>query len=605
MPQLISNETLIPDLLRASPHVRPVLDRYGLRGCGGPLGPVETLEFFASAHEVPLLRLLEELTAAQSQPSAPEAPTERLEDSIYRPFFKAGIAIALTLGAAWGAYLLLRIAWAESFAGAGLHEVNAHGHAQIFGWVGLFVMGFAYQAFPRFKHTSLAHPRMAFASGALMLGGIVVRSIGEPLVGSSVWLRAIVMNAAWIEVAAITLFVFVILTTWRKSGKPWLFYDGYIAAALGWFLVQAVYDALYLAATLTVSDRTELLSLVATWQGPLREIQIHGFALMMILGVSQRVFHNFYGFPQPSAKRSLVVLALLNLAIVGETTGLVLMRTGGHAWAGLWYGASWLLAGSIATLVWNWHIFSKPTETDRSLKFLRAAYIWLFISLAMLLLLPVYQFGILAAWGPASGAAQLGFSHAYYGAVRHAITVGFVSMMIVGMAAKVVPTLNGVDVRAVSPLWLPFALLNLGCSIRVGGQVLTDFWPTAYPIAGVSGCLEVSGLAIWGVHLWRIMSGKTVSGPPRDALKYNPGDRICGRHIVGEVLDCQPRMLETFLEFGFKPLASPWLRKKLASRVTIGQACRLAGVNEESLLARLNHDRSPPADRRIPLAVLS
>ena len=69
---------------------------------------------------------------------------------------------------------------------------------------------------------------------------------------------------------------------------------------LGWFLVQAVYETVYLAATLP-GNRQELLGLVATWQGPLREIQIHGFALLMILGVSQRLFHHFYGFPRAAA----------------------------------------------------------------------------------------------------------------------------------------------------------------------------------------------------------------------------------------------------------------------------------------------------------------
>jgi hypothetical protein len=46
--------------------------------------------------------------------------------------------------------------------------------------------------------------------------------------------------------------------------------------------------------------------------------------------------------------------------------------------------------------------------------------------------------------------------------------------MVVGVAAKVVPTLNGVDVRALRPLWLPFVLLNLGCLLRVTAQTLTD-----------------------------------------------------------------------------------------------------------------------------------
>ncbi len=59
--------------------------------------------------------------------SLPLADTPPRADTIYRPFFKAGIAVTLSLGAVWGAYLLVRIALNGSFTAAGLHEVNAHG----------------------------------------------------------------------------------------------------------------------------------------------------------------------------------------------------------------------------------------------------------------------------------------------------------------------------------------------------------------------------------------------------------------------------------------------------------------------------------------------
>jgi hypothetical protein len=439
-------KVMIPELLRAAPQVRPVLDRYGLRGCGGPLGPAESLGFFASAHEVPLDRLLGEIRDALPATAEPAAPvsTIRLADTIYRPFFKAGIAVVLTLGAAWGAYLLVRIALAGKFTAAGLHEINAHGHAQLFGWVGLFVMGFAYQAFPRFKHAALAYPCLAFASLWLMLAGLVVRCLLEPLAAPFSWLATAAVAASALEVVAISVFVWVIVETWRGSGKPLAFYDLYIANALAWFFIQACYETVYLAATLSVTAPDQLVPLVATWQAPLRDIQIHGFALLMILGVSQRLFHHFYGLPAPSRRVSRLALAALNLAIPGEVAGLVLLRTAGHEWAILWYGSVLLLTAAVGLLLWDWRLFSAPKETDRSLKFLRAAYVWLLVSLGILVLLPAYQ-----------SAVGLKFSHAYYGATRHAITVGFISLMIVGVAAKVVPTLNGVDVRALSGLWLP------------------------------------------------------------------------------------------------------------------------------------------------------
>ena len=104
--------TLIPEVLRRRPQSRAVLDRYGLNGCGGPEGPVETLGFFARAHDGPLHRLLAELSAVPDGPRLAVLNSARpgAADAIYRPFFKAGIAVVLTLGAVWGAYLLLRIA---------------------------------------------------------------------------------------------------------------------------------------------------------------------------------------------------------------------------------------------------------------------------------------------------------------------------------------------------------------------------------------------------------------------------------------------------------------------------------------------------------------
>jgi hypothetical protein len=377
-------------------------------------------------------------------------------------------------------------------------------------------------------------------------------------------------------------------------------YDWYILSAVAWFVIQAIYDTVYLMAILTPWDQAHLLNLVATWQGALREIQIHGFALLMILGVSQRIFHNFYGFPAPSVRRSLGALVCLNAAVAGEVLGLILMRTSGPAWAALWYASVLLLAGTTFALVTGWRIFSPPEETDRSLKFLRAAYVWLFVSLAMLVVLPVYQFVLLPSLAADGAATRMGFSHAYYGAIRHAITVGFISLMIVGVAAKVVPTLNGVDVRRLAPLWLPFALLNAGCTLRVVGQTLTDFTAGAFPVAGVSGLLEVAGLAVWGVHLWLIMSGRARVYPPVEANQPHtwllPGSPVEAGNRVGEVLDCYPELLATFVASGFKPLANPLLRRTLARFITVEQACRREGVDLGQFLAALNaarHTKTP------------
>jgi hypothetical protein len=419
------------------------------------------------------------------------------------------------------------------------------------------------------------------------------------------------VGGAALEVVAIVLFAWVVLATWRASGRPLAFYDYYVLSALAWFVVQAVYEAVYLAATLSAEGREELLALVSTWQAPLREIQIHGFALLMILGVSQRLFHHFYGLPAPRPRTSLRVLVCLNVAVVGEAAGLVLMRRAGHAWAGLWYAAVLLLAGSVLALLRDWRIFSRPAERDRSLKFLRTAYVWLVVSLGLLALLPLYQYALLPWAAPDSASVRIGFSHPYYGAIRHAVTVGFISLMIIGVASKVVPTLNGVDVRSLSPLWLPFALINLGCALRVVTQTLTDVTAASFPVVGVSGVLEVLGLALWGAHLWAVMAGRSRTPrpgevtPPDNGAPLEPGAPILAGHRIGDVLDCYPGLLDTLVALGFRPLANPLLRRTLARRVTVAGACQVLGVDPGQVLQTLNAKRESQTGRKYSLPVVS
>ncbi|MCA9439749.1 MAG: NnrS family protein, partial [Candidatus Omnitrophica bacterium] len=298
---------------------------------------METLEFFSRAHDVPLDRLIEEIYDAINTPessiSVPEDIPENLADWIYRPFFKAGIVVVLTLGAVWGAWLLLRIGFLKTFSAVGYHEVNAHGHAQIFGWVGLFVMGFAYQAFPRFKHTSLAHPKLAYGTLGLMITGILLRSGLEPFTNAYGLLKFPAIFGTGLEVVAIVLFGWIVLSTWKRSLQPIAFYDYYILSAMAWFIIQAVYEMALLVGTLSASTPERELSLIATYQAPLREIQIYGFAMLMIFGVGQRIFPRFYGLPDPNPQKSLIILAMINFSIFFQSGAFILMQKVSHVWA--------------------------------------------------------------------------------------------------------------------------------------------------------------------------------------------------------------------------------------------------------------------------------
>jgi hypothetical protein len=162
-----------------------------------------------------------------------------------------------------------------------------------------------------------------------------------------------------------------------------------------------------------------------------------------------------------------------------------------------------------------------------------------------------------------------------------------------------------VDARRLTRLWGPFVLINAGCALRVVCQTLTDFTANAFPVAGVSGLLEVTGLALWGAHLWSVMAGcPRLRGPVEDEEPYTPGAPITAAHRVGELLDAHPALLAAFLALGFRPLANPLLRRTLARRVTVGQASRHLGRDEQEVLAALNRAAGLPVRQTLSLPVL-
>jgi hypothetical protein len=113
------------------------------------------------------------------------------------------------------------------------------------------------------------------------------------------------------------------------------------------------------------------------------------------------------------------------------------------------------------------------------------------------------------------------FAHTYMGSHRHAFTVGFISMMILGISSRVVPILAGIDAKRMDSLWGPFVLFSGGCAGRVLLQVLTDFIPNvAYPLIGFTGFIELAALGWWGVELWRTMNVAPKGRPASMTLPF-------------------------------------------------------------------------------------
>ncbi len=594
-------ETLLPDLFDECPEARSVFNRYGLRGCGGTRGPAQSIEFFARTHGVDPDRLIAEIrnvveTAGAREEARRQLDAEagpRLADSIYRPFFLTGMAVVLTAGAAWGVLLLWKIGVAASFTGVRVQEVNAHGHAQIMGWVGLFIMGFAYQAFPRMWQVELPAPRVAVAVLAAALLGILARS-ASMLYDETPWAGPVHAAGAAVQICAVVTFVTQVAVAFQRSRQTIKPYSAFIFAALGFMLIQCVYSAWHTSRLMGTPNRDSLLDQIAVFQAPLQDMQIHGMAMLMIFGVGLRMFPAMFGLPEVGAKRGWWAWRLLVGAVVLEIGAfLAFQLTGVHALAGLLLVPWILLPIGAALIVWPWRLWRPIAEAggaDRSVKFIRAAFAWLFISFAMLLLMPLYQV-----------VSATAFSHAYHGAVRHAVTVGFVSMMIVGMGAKVVPTLRGIDPRTLPALWSPFVLLNVGCMLRVSLQILTDWTPAAFRLVPASGVLEWLALAIWAGHLGAIMLGAARYRTASQRNDLPPPSRIEPEHRVGAVLDWFPALEAQFIEAGFDLIRNPVLRRTVARQVSLRQACRMKGVALTPFVAELNRVREQdPCAAHVP-----
>ena len=96
-----------------------------------------------------------------------------------------------------------------------------------------------------------------------------------------------------LQLVVVAAFVALLAATARQKGVRGRTADLYIGAGLAWFLLSSVLDLRHLVLTLGAPDRASLLAEIAVWQLPLRDLQIHGLALSMLLDRP----------PRPSARR--------------------------------------------------------------------------------------------------------------------------------------------------------------------------------------------------------------------------------------------------------------------------------------------------------------
>ncbi|HHT9119184.1 MAG TPA: DUF1858 domain-containing protein [Candidatus Hypogeohydataceae bacterium YC41] len=560
----IDKNSIIKDIIVKHPQTFEVFKRHRLILAGGVRGPNEPLAFFCKAHDVDLETLLKELEEAINKGPVPGMiPPPIVEDIIYYRYIKTALIICLTLGCTFGAGLLSYIALKFDYYIPPIILIQSHAHAQLYGWVGLFIMGFAYYILPRVKNTDLYAWKITYLSFWTVLVGTVLRTLLQTQPGTSLAILIPVSGA--LQLLGVLIFCYVLFGTVKSSQLPKEIFDKFFVAGLIWFFaatVQNLYIDLYLYQHST-------MEIPSSFNKQLIHVFLFGFVCMFIFGVNLRTVYAFLDVPRPNP-------SLVNLAfwVINASIFLYFFE----------YLSSWLtysLAGAIFLFIYGLRVFEKPTKEladvimDRSYeKTIRAAYFWLIVGLLIRVIVP------------SLGGASTPTGHLFHGSSNHAVTVGFISMMMIGYSSKMVPTFRGVNLYSFRLSELTFFLLNLGIILRVFFQLLVTKYPAiAYPAVGASGWIEVTALSLFAYNLWKTMNLKE---EPLEACPTKKLEKITKDTKVADVIEQYPETMEVFLQFGFHQIANPVARRTMAKMVTLEAACQFHGVDLEKFMAALN-----------------
>lgn len=589
----ITGTVTVKDIIKNYPQTKGVFSKYGLLECGGEYGPEEAVYFFARVHNVDADCLIKELNdVIQGKVAAPEISAEDLDtayENIYEKFIKTAIVIALTTGCVYGAFMLFYMGIQHSLYAVSKVLIETHGHTQIFGWCGLFIMGISYFILPRFYAIKLYSGRLANLSFYFMVVGILLVFLFRTLLPflNSPFFKLLIIAGCLLEVLAVLIFILVAFKTILAAEKQELeTYEGFLISGYLWFLVQAL---VLTGATLYMLKVGEtVLPHILIY--PLRHIQVMGFIILVIFGVLSRTIPAFLGLKTPNPKMNLLIMLGLNFSIILRATSQPLMAyfvdvnmPAYYIFNSLYFTSGCLEFVFILLFFYNLNILTKPEvdfsgmEIEKSYeKFVWAGILWLVFAETAAL---IFTF---------SEAAGTPVSHALIGAYRHAVTVGFITMLIFGFASRIIPISQGIKLHSYTLLTKIFILINVGCAIRVIFQpvaVHTGSAP-AFWLMGVSGFIECLAILLFGINIWKtINEGKRGT---RDDEVHDEIAAVTASTNVYHLIKQHPQTIDVLVSKGFTQLKNPILRNTLTRAINISQATKINPTNLDQLLIDLN-----------------
>lgn len=544
------------------PACQEVLRRYGEPDRPGiKFGHLEPLERFAKRSGIESNGLLRELAAAANAATAADSSLGR---NVHRPFIVMALATTLSIGAAWGGWLLWQIGRAGTFDAVDSGSIVAHGEAQLWGFIGLFVMGIALRYLP------VATSRPAVPRG---LANLVLALLLSAVVGAFLW-SLFTRRLAWLGpasgacgVVAATIYLAVVSRyVAKKLSAVWA---RFVFCSASWLCGWALYT-LWLRVTFAAAGPSAFAELVRL---RMLEFAVFGFAMNSIYGFGLRLLPGFLRIGSPI--RSLIecafwlhnsgaaavilmsgLLWIRAVAAVAIATGAVLYALGMRGFRGR------ALPAQIEP-----EVASRPEIGERFLRrYMQLAFAWLLLSLAMLAVS-----GARSAWWSQPA------SHSFIGAARHALTVGFMTTLILGVAQRLMPVL-GQTLLAWPQLVRPiFVLIVVGNLWRVASELATVAWPIAYRIMPVSALFELAALALFAANCLRTL--------------WPPPDSLLQRGIVTEqsslktLLAEHPAIEDELVRWGLSYIARV---RAVPGELTIGSFARGEGQDARQTIGRIN-----------------
>lgn len=420
-----------------------------------------------------LLRAEEMLHVSPAQ-SAIER--ERGAQSLVSTFVLTGLAFMLLPGTFLGVWNLISISESRSVTILSPAWIQAHGHAQIFGWIGTFILGIGLYSLQKMQRSAPFPLSRGWICWALWSTGVLLRWVAN--IYAWHW-RVLLPISAVFEIVAFLLFQRSV----RRHRKPaqdgtreaWIVLVS--ASTIGFLGALLANVALAFAAAVRNTGPAfphqldQRLLVLSTW----------GFIVLAIWGFNAKWLPVFIGLRSPSQTGLIAGFAVNAFGVVAAMVGA--MRV-----------SALLLLISAVVIVLSLHIFERAQHRAKTLNvhvsfpiFVRLAYVWLGIA------------ALLTVW--ATGADRFG---GIWGASRHALTVGFIAAMVFAIGQRVLPAFCGMKILFSPALMLwSLLLLNAGCLLRVASEIpaYEGYWRQAWRVLPVSAVTELAAVTLFAINI--------------------------------------------------------------------------------------------------------